>query len=239
MKPIAIFYHGLLFHGEPPEFRPAAFEIMRDHMILLHNTGLLFQAREVNVCLNGGDETFLVSQLIVPGKARIALHGLQCHNECRTILEIEKWLPTHPDWYVLYFHCKGATHKDHDPMRTVWRDCMTRACVSNWRQCVRDLDAGFEAVGCHWMVPPATPPGQHIFAGSFWWANSNFLATLPSIMQRDRIKVSGLDSIESRYEAEVWIGNGPRLPKVKDYHGPDWNPSKIATCNQFAYAPHS
>jgi hypothetical protein len=107
---------------------------------------------------------------------------------------------------------------------------MMKNAVQNWRTCVQDLDSGLESVGSHWMTGDQTPPGQSIWAGNFGWAKSAFLATLPSIMERDRIKLSGIDSIESRYESEVWIGNGPRLPKVKDYHGPNWNPSKMATC---------
>ena len=102
--------------------------------------------------------------------------------------------------------------------------------VTNWRTCVADLDSGADAVGSHWMVPPETPIGQHIFAGNFFWAKASFLRTLPSIMDRERIKMSGIDSLDSRYESEVWLGNGPRIPKVKDYHGPNWNPSKIGTC---------
>jgi hypothetical protein len=142
---------------------------------------------------------------------------------------LEQWLPGHEDYYVLWFHSKGATHEPGHYLSDRWRGCMQKHCVVNWRQCVADLDAGFESVGCHWMSGNKTPPGQSIWAGTFFWAKASFLLTLPSVMKRDRIKLSGLDSIESRYEAEVWIGNGPRLPRVKDYH-PNWDPSKIATC---------
>ena len=106
---------------------------------------------------------------------------------------------------------------------------MERTVIHSWRQCVADLEGGYDVVGCHYMEPPETPPGQRIMAGNFWWSRATFLLTLPSIMKRDRIRLSGLDSAESRYEAEVILGNGPRLPRVKDYH-PGWNPSKIATC---------
>lgn len=71
------------------------------------------------------------------------------------------------------------------------------------------------------MTGTDTPPGQSIWAGNFWWAKSDFLRTLPSIMNRERIKISGLGAAESRFESEVWIGNGPRLPRVRDYH-PRW-----------------
>lgn len=92
---------------------------------------------------------------------------------------------------------------------------MMRRCVTEWRQVVAELDAGFEAVGCHWLTGMGHDKSQHYFAGTFWWATSNFLATVPSMYLRDRIKESGIASLESRYEAEVWIGNG-RMPKIKD-----------------------
>ena len=94
---------------------------------------------------------------------------------------------------------------------------MTKHLIANWRNCVTDMDQGVESVGCHWMTGLADGT-QNIWAGNFWWAKASYLLTLPSIFERDRIKESGISDIESRYESEVWIGNGKRLPTVKDYH---------------------
>jgi hypothetical protein len=231
MRPIAIFYHSLFYMGDPPAIWQRAVDVVDVQMAQLKASGLADAASEIVVGINGGNESRDVASLIVPSKARLVMHGLQSHNENLTLVELEKWLPGHPDWYVLYFHAKGSTS---DPsvlsMRTVWRECMMRNLVERWRRCVQDLDSGFESVGCHWMTPPATPHAQFIWAGNFWWARSNFLRTLPSITQRTRIQQSGIGHIDSRYESEVWIGNGPRRPIVKDYHGPSWDPSKTATC---------
>jgi hypothetical protein len=145
-------------------------------------------------------------------------HGLQSRAENLTIIEVEKFVKTHPDWNVLYFHCKGGSHESgtsYSDFSNRWRRCMMRRCVTEWRQAVAELDAGFEAVGCHWLTGMGHDKSQHYFAGTFWWATSNFLATVPSMYLRDRIKESGIASLESRYEAEVWIGNG-RMPKIKD-----------------------
>lgn len=232
MKPIAIFYHGLFALDAPDNLMENAIHLISGQMAELKNCGLLNAASEFHVGLNGGLESLIVARMVLPAVAKVELHGLHCHTENRTILMIEKWLPGHADWRVLYFHAKGCTKPPGDSFTSTWRACMMRHVVTDWRKCVADLDSGYDAVGCHWMSPPATPPGQHIFAGTFFWSKSSFLATLPSIMARDRIKQSGLDSPESRYEAEVWLGNGPRIPKVKDYHGPNWNPSKIATCHE-------
>lgn len=230
MKPIAIFYHCLFFKDHPDNLLPNAVNIVHEQMLEAERTGLLTAASEFHAGLNGGQESLGIARAVLPKTADIVLHGLTCHTENRTLLELERWLPTHPDWYVLYFHSKGATHAAGDDFTGRWRGCMMKNAVRHWLRCVSDLDTAYEAVGSHWMIPPATPAGQHIFAGNFWWATSDFLRTLPSLEARDRIKVSGLDAAESRYESEVWLGNGPRVPRVRDYHGPLWNPSKIGTC---------
>jgi len=232
MKPIAIFYHCLFFLDSANNLLGNAFNIVKEQMDQIKSSGLLEHTKEFNAGINGGAESQPVAKLALPAMANITLHGLQCRNECRTICLLEDWIASHPDWYVLYLHAKGCTHPEGNEFSTIWRKCMMKNAVTNWRRCVKDLDEGYDSVGSHWMTGEQTPPGQSIWAGNFWWAKTSFLATLPSIMLRDRIKLSGIDSIESRYESEVWIGNGPCLPRVKDYHGPGWNPGKIGTCIQ-------
>lgn len=227
---IAIFYHCLFFKGTPPEESDSALRIVAEQMQEIQRNGLLSSAAHFSVGINGGPESLLYGSMMFPRHDSMIFHGLDSRNENSTIRMLEEWLPGHPGWAVLYFHAKGCTWPYDDYMRSRWRGCMMRNVVQNWRQCVRDLEAGFDSVGCHWMCPPATPKGHNIWAGTFWWATSDYLLTLPSIMDRDRIKVSGLKHKDSRYESEVWIGNGPRLPRVRDYHGPNWDPSKIATC---------
>lgn len=215
-QPIAIFYHSLFYIGDPPVLLPAALKIIGEQMAALKSSGLLDAASQVICGINGGDESRKLATALLPEKASLVFHGLQCRNECRTIRVLEEWLPGHEDWYVLYFHSKGATRPDVRNFH--WRTCMMKRLVKNWRICIAQLEEGYEAVGCHWFEPPFTPPGQFIFAGNFVWIKARFLKTLPSIMERDRIKTSGIDSIESRYEAEVYWGNGPKVPKIYDYH---------------------
>jgi hypothetical protein len=220
MTPIAIFYHGLISHGDPRTVRPVALSIIDEAMRYLMTYGLLDAASELHTCFNGAQSEEQWAKQLVPGKARIVMHGPHSFAENLTLVELERWLKDHPNWHVLYFHAKGATHDLVSPYALKvqgWRNCMLLHLVQNWRQCVQDLDTGYEAVGCHWMTGLADGT-QNIFAGNFWWATSNYLRTLPSIFERERIKISGIADKESRFEAEVWIGNGKRLPRVRDYH---------------------
>ncbi len=188
-------------------------------------SGLLTHANHFQAGFNGGLESEILATSIMPEQVKLTMHGLQSRSENLTIVEIEQWLkksPTHANWYVLYFHSKGASRPfcgtNHGDFIKRWRDCMMHNCVSNWRQCVAALDEGFDACGCHWMQSEGLDESQNLFGGNFWWAKGSYLLTLPSIFNRARIKQSGIDSLESRFESEVWIGNGKRKPKVCDFH---------------------
>lgn len=234
MKPIAIFFHCLFVSGNPPDLLLKAFDVVDEQVEQLNLSGLLDAASDFVVGINGGRESDGYAHISIPANARRVMHGLESKSENLTIVEIEKWIPSHPDWYVLYIHSKGATKTDPYWINQsdLWRRCMMRHLVLNWRKCISDLERGYESVGCHWLRGMGSDHSQNYWGGNFWWAKSNFLRTLPSIYERGRIKTSGISSLESRYEAEVWIGNGPRLPMVRDYH--PVNPSIRNACvNQF------
>lgn len=217
MKPIAIFYHCLTHIGSPPALLPDAVNIIRDQIEQLKACGLLDACQEFVVGLNGGSESWEIANLIIPAKAKLILHGLESRAENLTIVALWEWAKTNPDWNILYFHSKGATHAAHTDYAKFsgkWRDGMMKHVVFNWRQCVADLE-NHDIVCAHWMWNLADGT-QHIPAGNFLWITSNFVATLPDIHLRDRIKVSGIANVESRYEAEVFWGNGKR-PNVKSY----------------------
>lgn len=205
-------------------------DVIQQQMNALRRVGLINVAQEFTIGINGGAESRGAACVLLPKEAKKVFHGLESHSENLTLVELEKWLPDHPGWNVLYFHAKGVTHPEQSEMVTRWRGCMMHHLIENWLTCVSSLEVGYEAIGCHWMQYPLTPQGQHIFAGNFWWATSDYLRTLPSILDTPRIKESGVGSLESRYEAEVWLCGGKRLPRYKDYHGPGWHPGMVKNC---------
>lgn len=215
---IAVFYHCLFTLGEPPEILPNALSIIAEQMFMMQESGLTDTADEIHIGINGGEDSLVCAQFILPAKANLVFHGSHCRNECRTIIMVEEFVKTHPNWLVLYFHAKGATHPPTDSNGRAWRCCMMHHLVTEWSRCVEDLEQGFESCGCHWIRDLI--PGQRIWGGNFWWATSNFLKTVPSILSCARIRTgqSGISDLETRWEAEVWIGNGKRPPVVRDYH---------------------
>ena len=244
---IAVFYHCLFSIGErvgssvepartPLESGPlpAAIEIVREQIKAMTDSGLLEAADRLFIGVNGGAECFALAAKLFPPRAIVSFHGLACRNELRTILMLERFvkevsLLESEEWAVCYHHSKGATHTSTNSHNTSWRRCMERHVISDWRACVSALSSGYDAAGAHYLRPPVTPPAQHIFAGNFFWARSRFLASLPALYERERIKVSGVDALESRFEAEVYIGNGGGF-KVYDLH--PVNPSVAGACDR-------
>ena len=215
MKPIAVFYHCTFFNRSRQAPYPQAVPIISEQMSEMQESGLLDACSHMMAGVNGWCESLELAYQNLPAKARICFYGLRSRSENLTFVEIEKWVKDHPGWHVLYFHPKGLTHEAECGIATPWRRAMMRYCVANWRECVADLDSGFESVGCHFFRNHLDGT-QNFWPGNFWWTTSDFLKEVPSILLRDRIKQSGIETDESRFEAEVWIGNG-RVPKVKEY----------------------
>jgi hypothetical protein len=218
--PIIIFHHAVFEIAG--EMLPAALDICFDQMEALRSSGLLDAAAEMYCGVNGGQSSKMFADGLLPKKATIVYHGDACRNENRTILMMQDYAKSAKgEAYLFYQHQKGSTHatgSDYASFAGRWRQRMMHHCVTNWRTCVADLDAGFEVACCHWLTGQGWDRSQHFAAGTIYWTKASFLATVPSLLTRQRIKDSGIDSIESRFEAEVLIGNGPRLPRVKDYY---------------------
>jgi hypothetical protein len=220
MPPIIIFYHCLFRLNSIP--LPSARPIVTEQMALLKSSGLENAATEIHIGVNGDKEIDGNVVDLFPAKAKITFHGSQCRNENRTLLMIEDWCKSNEgEASILSFHSKGASHAPDSGYQkhtaTPWRQRMMAHCIRDWRRCVLDLRT-YEAVGAHWLTGQGWDFSQHYFAGNFFWVRASFFRTTPSLTNRQRIKDSGLDSIESRYEAEVHLGNGPRLPMVKNYY---------------------
>lgn len=237
-RPIAVFYHCMFSIGAqatssieseavrpplPAGPLPAAVGIIKSQMTALAKSGLLEAADRLFIGVNGGPECFAIAAELFPPKAIVSFHGLGCRNELRTILMLERFttevtrFDANSDWAICYHHSKGASWPIDHNVSTPWRRCMETHVIRNWRLCMAALDEGYDAAGAHYLQPPKTPVDQRIFAGNFFWARSRFLGMLPSLLDRERLYASGIDALESRFEAEVYIGNGQK-PRVMDFH---------------------
>jgi hypothetical protein len=212
---IAVWYHCILSGGTIPVDTPYACAIMDDQMAALSNSGLMVAAGEFHVGINGSESDRDIARLFVRcSKVQFHLHGSGVTSEIPTLSVLREWLPEHQEWYVLYHHIKGVTHPNEDSY-TRWRKRMEKAVVWNWRDCVKKMDAGIESCGAHWLTPeqfPGLVKFTPFWGGTFFWATAKFLSTLPALSNADW---------GNRFDAEKWIGSGPRRPTVHDYN-PGW-----------------
>ena len=215
MKRIAVFYHTRLSGGEPHIDADHAMGIMSEQMLELQRSGLEDAADKILIGVNGGDCDFLAASLLAPEKAELVQHPSHFRGELPTMFIMQKWCKENPDWYVFYHHTKGAIHKG-EPLYDLWRRRMQDYGVTNWVRAISDMEAGIDSVGCHWLTPESYPGAVKapFWGGNFWWCKSAFLNTLPPLRQTAECR-------EQFYDAESWIGWGPRRPSVKDYY-PGW-----------------
>lgn len=217
-KPVAIFYHTYWSSGEIPCNRDNTIRLYCEQMDTMNFLGLRDTAQHLTVGVSGSEEDFGMAQSIVAWPNIHFLHNKTGVGELPTMKCMQDWCKKHPGFAVLYFHTKGAIHNGN-PVYELWRRCMEKAVLYKWRSCVEDLSLRkLDSAGAHWLRPNQYPiiGRTPYWGGNFWWATSDFLNTLPPI-----------DVTLSRYEAEVWIGRGPRPPRVRDYC-PHWPMSKCS-----------
>lgn len=208
---LGVWYHAKI-SGEGIPDPDHALLVLVEQMHALRDSGLADAAQELHVGVIGPDSDVLLISALCPDKAQVHSLG-HVRTEIPTMNLIRSWLPSHADWQVLYHHTKGVTHPGEVSYEN-WRHRMADACVWNWKQCVADLAAGYEAVGCHWLTPEryraqVTSP---YFGGTFWWARAQYLAQLPPLPP---------PTWENRFEAESWIGRRRPYPVIRDYY-PGW-----------------
>lgn len=215
MKKIGCFYHIRMSGGEPPVNIDHAIEVMEEQMTAYKDSGLAAAADTFIIGVSESECDQLVAQELAPPSTLVVLHDHDFQSELPTMFLMQEWARVNPEAWVCYNHAKGVTHPG-DRLNSVWRRCQDRAVLWGWRQCVRELEAGKESVGCHWLTHAQYGPtiNTGFWGGNAWWSTAEFLNTLPQLhrtaVNRDQF-----------FEAECWIGTGPRLPKVRDHH-PAW-----------------
>lgn len=233
MKPIAIFFHCVFFNSdgtkrivESPYVGSGP--LIQNYVKDLKASGLYAAATRFFAGINGGDESVVYAKCYIP-EAEHLMHGTDCRSSNLTSEAMRVFAVEHPGWNIFHFHAKGIAHNipqyaTYHEFEGRWIRCMVKHCIQNWRTCVADLEE-YDSVGCHWMPNVGVPPVDHIWGGTFFWATSDFIATLPPLAECPLVKKYGMKSWESRATSEQYIGLGPKLPRIKDYH-----PNGIGAC---------
>lgn len=210
VKPLCIFYHTFL-SGPTVDF-DHGLSIYQEQLQALEKCGLLDAASEFYIGASGGEANTCAVSMLAPAKAIVFENAMDTCGELPTLCELQKWLPGHEGWAVLYFHTKGAQYKGNAHYRA-WRLCMEQVVLWNWKACVKDLEDGFDCCGPHWVTPQQYPSLMSFpyFGGNFWMATGRYLMTLP------KVDAYG----PSRWEAESFIGKSSRKIRAMN-RAPHW-----------------
>ena len=189
-------------------------EILSQHLDELERSGLLGELDRVHLGIVGPDHAR--AEVVSMASERVGVEVVaEAENGWEHLTLRALWrAPKRPGVAVLYAHSKGASYSRADPFRDAWRKSMTTAVVVRWRRCLRLL-RDHDLVGCHWLTPErwgAVPDFGECpyFGGNFWWARSEWLATLGP----------PLPGPKERWAAEPWVG-GCGNPRVADLT-PGW-----------------
>lgn len=222
MKPIALYYHTVFFRTDGTPW-PRSVAYNDRYMKDVRDSGLMSAQSHFVAGINGGPESEVYAKLHLP-EATHLYHGLDCISANLTFEAAREFAVKNPGWNMFIFHSKGLAHHSDDAHNAAytefenrWIACMVKNLIHNWRTCVEDLET-HESVGCHFMKNVGVPPVDTIWGGNMYWCRSDFIATLPSFYDCPLVKQHGIRSLAGNPTGEQWIGLGPRLPDIKDFH---------------------
>lgn len=218
MKKIAVFYHLGAINSLWDKFV--------DEQIGLVKSSGLAETATINMCYACPDHAVNEIKIYIRQKypfvnilsSRILEGKGEQENifEGQTLKELQTYSKTN-NGYVLYFHSKGMLHavNSHQTIPTRdWRHYMNYWCVERWKDCIQKLeDEQADAVSTNWTRDPY----PH-FAGNFWWATTDYIKTLPNVLDRTLYYDEKFtEKFEGhRFCYEVWMATNN--PKVRSIH---------------------
>jgi hypothetical protein len=183
-KPIIVYHIASMGHWQ---------DVVREQLGLLKEAGL-DDIRVTQV----GDGTEWLLRAFAEHDLRMTLVQADqniMHYETFALLEIERLAKVeNVVCPILYLHTKGVSDPGHRG-KQAWRRAMNEHVVRRWRENMRHLKNGYDAVGVGWMQH-----GEQHFSGNFWMANPDWIRRLPDYV--------GYHSAKNfvRYSCEMWIG---------------------------------
>lgn len=203
-KKLGVFLHMRL-SGNGVELNHAT-EIFRELTRDIAESGLEAAADYYVIGSSGGEANYLAACEMAPKKAVVVENPLDSIAELPTLQLVHDWAKENPDAYAVYLHGKGSLHSGPTKsMWTTWRHCMSNVVIHSWRDCVKDLDDGFDCSGPHLITPEQYPSlcSSSYYGGNFWHATCKHICRLIPIDHKGW----------TRYSGEAWIGyaNGAKI----------------------------
>lgn len=168
--------------------------VVREIASAIHDSGLS-QFATLNACKVGeGDWPQSVTGWNVTKCGPVGLF------EYPTLRAVRQRAIDDPTSRICYVHTKGVSSrfKRVRRHRDAWRAGMLREIVTRWRDCIEDLES-CDVTGCQYTHEEGT--GYRYYAGNWWWARAEYLATLSDPRPDPRHE-------HPRQGAELWLHSG-------------------------------
>jgi len=147
-----------------------------------------------------GEDVVALQSIIAPyPKIKILNHSHIADYEFPTLALIERQAAKDP-CYIYYSHTKSVSYPADHPAYVggrTWFDYMEYFNCINYKNAVKVLDFGYDAYGVKIVKRRDSPSKRTHYSGNSWWANGEYIKTLPAVASLDRA---------DRFEAEMWLG---------------------------------
>lgn len=195
-----IFFHIALMNN----YQSIVDELVTD----IDDSGLYSLVDNIDVGLVGGHKKQLNT---LPDKYNIKFESSNLKlYEKPTLTMLHEHSKSY-DGKVLYIHTKNARNKtpidNREPKiwktwasREVHRRYMSNFMIYNHTECM-NLLFKHDAVGCDFRN---TPENTSHFAGNFWWANCDYIRTLPA-WDKPMFRITGTMGRNPRHYCERWL----------------------------------
>ena len=195
--PIYGVYHVMLDTGWEP--------LVRRQVDNLRKSGLLDATTTFFVsCIAGNQADVECLKCIINSDKLVIISNVTDPKRYEyPALEFIKQLSEREDCLFYYFHTKGISYQSltsNDRLfcsfKTkieAWREMLEYFIFDKWKVAVNVLNEGYDTYSCYrW------PPRNYtMYSGSFWWARSAYIRTLPTF---DKAVIS-----TNRFYSEVWL----------------------------------
>lgn len=200
-RPIVGFFHIALINQHQ--------DITEEILSLCIDSGLMEVMDQLNLCILGEEE--FVWPVEHP-RFNIAYRSPNIKEyEYATLKVLANYARDNPTAKLMHIHNSGTKNGRKsdgnygDPKYPYWRYLEAYHTISRHKECIDYLDC-FDGCGIEYI----TDPGPH-FSGTWWWANANYINTLPPIseIEGDHPKNALAAAFAPMHGAEFWIGMNP------------------------------
>jgi len=175
--------------------------IYEDQVKLLNSSGLLDITENVYIGVSGP-----MPEIDLFPKSKIIVHNEKLQEgENQTLRKMHEMCQTIEPCKIWYIHTKGAARSPTGNTES-WRKYLEHFVITKHKNCIEALDE-YDACGAEWIKHSDIS----LFAGNFWWANSNYIKSLENILVGHLPK-----ECKERHHAELnFISKNN--PKVKSF----------------------